>query len=200
VYDLQTDPGQTKNLYAASDPLSAKLASHFEESTAKAAEHAGHGSPMQLTEEQRAKLASLGYASGRSANSATPTLDPKDVIDIADQIDRAKELHESARFDRRSPSPTRFSENLRTGPRYLFAGRRFFRNEVTASRKGVRLGPVRPPVSPPGSNLGRLAGAGDLTGRGRGGRPSTSSRTSPSHALRSSPRSSDAGTRRRRSR
>jgi tetratricopeptide (TPR) repeat protein len=99
VYDLRSDPGQTRNLYVAADTLSARLARRFERFTASIAERAGHGSPVRLTEEERAKLASLGYVSGLSSKSGAPTLDPKDVIDLADQVDRAKELHENGRFD-----------------------------------------------------------------------------------------------------
>jgi arylsulfatase A-like enzyme/Flp pilus assembly protein TadD len=99
VYDLRSDPGQTKNLYAAADPLSASLVRRFDELAAGLAERAGVGSPVQPTDEQRAKLASLGYLPGLSGKSGTPTLDPKDVFELADQVDRAKELHESGRYD-----------------------------------------------------------------------------------------------------
>src|SRR6185436_3348758 len=79
--------------------LSASLRRRFERLTAGLAERAGQGSPVGLTEEQRAKLSSLGYLSGLSSASGTPTLDPKDVIDLADRVDRAKELYEGGRFE-----------------------------------------------------------------------------------------------------
>lgn len=92
-------PGQTRNLYSAADTLSTKVARRFEQFTADAAASAGRGSPIRLTDEEWAKLASLGYVSGLSAKSGAPTLDPKDVIELADQVDRAKELNENRRFD-----------------------------------------------------------------------------------------------------
>jgi arylsulfatase A-like enzyme/Tfp pilus assembly protein PilF len=99
VYDLRSDPGQTKNLYAAGDSLSQGLARNFETLAADLARRAGQGNPVRLSDEERARLASLGYLSGLSSKTAAPTLDPKDVIDFADRIDQAKELHENGRFD-----------------------------------------------------------------------------------------------------
>ena len=40
------------------------------------------------------RLASLGYLGGLSSKGGNPTLDPKDVVDLADKVDKAKELHE----------------------------------------------------------------------------------------------------------
>jgi choline-sulfatase len=166
VYDLQADPGQTKNLYAAADPLSAKLARHFEESSAKAAEHAGHGSPVQLTEEQRSKLASLGYVSGSSAKSATPTLDPKDVIDIADQVDRANELHEGARFaEAIAVADQILTKNPENGPALFVRGQALLsQRRYAEAAKEFGLVLVRnPSIALARFNLGSsLAGAGDM--------------------------------------
>jgi tetratricopeptide (TPR) repeat protein len=99
VYDLRSDPGQTKNLYAAADPLSTSLTRRFETLAENLADHAGQGSPVPLSDEERARLSSLGYLSGLSSKSGTPTLDPKDVLGLADQVDQAKELHEKGHFE-----------------------------------------------------------------------------------------------------
>ena len=99
VYDLRSDPGQTKNLYAAADPLSASLRRRFEQLNARLAKHAGHGTPVPLTEEQRAKLSSLGYFPGVPSGPGAPTLDPKDVFDLADRVEEALQLHRTERFD-----------------------------------------------------------------------------------------------------
>jgi tetratricopeptide (TPR) repeat protein len=166
VFDLQTDPGQTKNLYTAADPLSARLARQFEEFTAIAAEHAGHGTPVQLTEEQRTKIASLGYVSGHSPKPATPTLDPKDVIDIADQVDRAKELHESRQFDEAiAVADQILQRNPENGPALAVRGQALLslrRYAEAAKEFGLVL--VRNPSNAVARyNLGSsLAGAGDL--------------------------------------
>ena len=99
VYDLRTDAGQTKNLYTATDPLSASLTRRFERLTAGLAEHAGQGTPAQLTEEQRANLSSLGYFPGVPSGPEAPTLDPKDVIDLAGRVLDATQLQRSGHFD-----------------------------------------------------------------------------------------------------
>jgi arylsulfatase A-like enzyme/Flp pilus assembly protein TadD len=99
VYDLRSDPGQTKNLYSAADPLSASLTRRFERLTAGLAEHAGQGTPAILTEEQRAKLSSLGYFPGVPSGTPTPTLDPKDVVDLADRLELAMQLQRTGKAD-----------------------------------------------------------------------------------------------------
>jgi choline-sulfatase len=99
AYDLQSDPGESKNVFEAGSSLSTTLARRFDTLAAGLAERAGRGSPTPLTEEQRAKLGSLGYVSGAPSSRAKPTLDPKDVVELADQVDKALELHASGRFD-----------------------------------------------------------------------------------------------------
>ncbi len=100
VYDLRSDPGQRRNLYSAENPLSASLARRFERLTAGLAKRAGQGTPVPLTDERRAQLSSLGYAPGvPPSGSGEPTLDPKDVIDIADRIEQAMQLQRSGQFD-----------------------------------------------------------------------------------------------------
>jgi len=99
VYDLRSDPGETKNLYDAASPLSTSLVRRFDTVTSGLSERAGQGDPVQITDEQRAKLGSLGYLSGASSSAAAPTLDPKDVVGLADQVDKALELHANGKFD-----------------------------------------------------------------------------------------------------
>jgi arylsulfatase A-like enzyme/Flp pilus assembly protein TadD len=99
VFDLRSDPGETTNLYDAASPLSTSLVRRFDTLASGLAERAGQGNPVQMTDEQRAKLGSLGYLSGVSSGAATPTLDPKDVVGLADQVDKALELHAAGHFD-----------------------------------------------------------------------------------------------------
>jgi tetratricopeptide (TPR) repeat protein len=99
VYDLRKDAGQTKNLYSATDPLSASLARRFARYASDASKHAGAGTAATLTEEQRANLSSLGYFPGVPMGQGPPTLDPKDVIDIAERILDATQLERNGRFD-----------------------------------------------------------------------------------------------------
>jgi len=99
VYDLRSDPKQKHNLYSAADPLSASLARRFERLTSGLAGHAGQGALATLTEEQRARLSSLGYFPGVPSGPEAPTLDPKDVVELADRIEQALQLHRSGHFD-----------------------------------------------------------------------------------------------------
>lgn len=99
VYDLGSDPRQAKNLYSDADALSAGLVRRFERAASTLAERAGRGESVALSEEERAKLASLGYLSGLSSGGGTPTLDPKDVVGLADRVDEAKGLYERGRYD-----------------------------------------------------------------------------------------------------
>lgn len=165
VYDLRSDPKQSKNLYTSADPLSASLARRFERLTAGLAEHAGQGTPAPLTEEQRAKLSSLGYFPGVPSGQAAPTLDPKDVVDLADRILEATQLHKTGRFDeaiamadeiiRRSP------ENMRAHSvrgQALLSQKRY-REAVAAFGKVVALAPT---IAINRWDLGTsLAGAGE---------------------------------------
>jgi tetratricopeptide (TPR) repeat protein len=119
-----------------------------------------------LTEEQRAKLASLGYASGHSANTATPTLDPKDVIDIADQVDRAKELRDSGRFDEVIAIADKIlQQNPENGPALFVRGQALLsQRRYAEAAKAFGLVLVREPsIALARFNLGScLAGSGDL--------------------------------------
>jgi tetratricopeptide (TPR) repeat protein len=99
VHDLRADPGQRRNLHRPDDPVSIGLARRFGEKAEQLAARAGKGGEVRLTEEERKKLASLGYLSGLSSGGGDPTLDPKDVVDLADAIDKAKELHDKGRFE-----------------------------------------------------------------------------------------------------
>jgi arylsulfatase A-like enzyme/Flp pilus assembly protein TadD len=99
VYDLRSDPAQARNLYSAVDPLSKSLAVRFERLTADLAKHTGQGTPTTLTDDQRANLSSLGYLTGVPPGPDAPTLDPKDVVDLADRIEEATRLHHAGHFD-----------------------------------------------------------------------------------------------------
>jgi tetratricopeptide (TPR) repeat protein len=165
VYDLRSDPAQLKNLYSAEDPLSKSVARRFERLTAGLATHAGQGTPAPLTEEQRANLASLGYFSAVPPGAETPALDPKDVVDLADRIEEALQLHRTGRRDEaiamadaillRSPSNMRA---LSIRGQALMAQKRY-REAVVAFGEVVRINPA---IAVNRWDLGSsLAGAGE---------------------------------------
>ncbi len=166
VYDLRGDPGQLKNLYTATDPLSASLTRRFARLTAGLAKHEGQGTPALLTEEKLAQLSSLGYLPGVPSGLSAPTLDPKDVIDLADRVLDAAQLQRNGRFDEAIAMVDqillRNPENVRARAvrgQALLSQKRF-REAVVAFGEIVALAPT---VGTYRTDLGSsLAGAGEL--------------------------------------
>ena len=166
VYDLRGDPGQLKNLFTATDPLSASLTRRFARLTAGLAKHEGQGTPALLTEDKLAQLSSLGYLPGVPSGPNAPTLDPKDVIDLADRVLDATQLQRNGRFDEAIAMVDqillRNPENVRAravrGEALLSQKR--FREAVVAFGEIVALAPT---VGTYRTDLGSsLAGAGEL--------------------------------------
>jgi len=166
VYDLRGDPGQLKNLFTATDPLSASLTRRFARLTASLAKHEGQGAPAVLTEEKLAQLSSLGYLPGVPSGPKAPTLDPKDVIDLADRVLDATQLQRTGRFDEAIAMVDqillRNPENVRARAvrgQALLSQKRF-REAVVAFGEIVVLAPM---VGTYRTDLGSsLAGAGEL--------------------------------------
>jgi len=166
VYDLRSDPEQARNLYTATDPLSASLARRFERVTVGLAKHAGQGTPAPLTEEQRARLSSLGYFPGVPSGPEAPTLDPKDVVDLADRVLDATQLQRSGHFDE---AIAMADEILRRNPENVRA--RAVRGQALLSQKRFREAAVAfgeivaraPTIAIYRTDLGSsLAGAGEI--------------------------------------
>jgi arylsulfatase A-like enzyme/Tfp pilus assembly protein PilF len=99
VYDLSADPGQKKNLYLENPDLSKKLLAAFAAETERLAKNSAAAVPIRLSQEEREKLASLGYLPGPDSGPPNPTLDPKDMVDISDRIDDAKKQLDARHFD-----------------------------------------------------------------------------------------------------
>jgi len=166
VYDLRGDPGQLKNLFTSTDPLSASLTRRFARLTAGLAKHEGQGAPAVLTEEKLAQLSSLGYLPGVPSGPAAPTLDPKDVVDLADRVLDATQLQRNGRFDEAIAMVDqillRNPENVRARAvrgQALLSQKRF-REAVVAFLEIVALAPT---VGTYRTDLGSsLAGAGEL--------------------------------------
>jgi len=166
VYDLRGDPGQLKNLFTATDPLSASLTRRFARLTAGLAKHEGQGTPALLTEDKLAQLSSLGYLPGVPSGPNAPTLDPKDVIDLADRVLDATQLQRNGRFDEaiamvdqillRNPDNVR----ARAVRGQALLSQKRFREAVVAFGEIVALAPT---VGTYRTDLGSsLAGAGEL--------------------------------------
>ncbi|HEX4826045.1 MAG TPA: sulfatase-like hydrolase/transferase [Candidatus Polarisedimenticolaceae bacterium] len=160
LYDLTADPGQTKNIYTDGDPVGRRFLEALGPPPAAASE-------APISEEERAKLASLGYVGRASAPAAAPILDPKDVVDLAEAVDRAKELYASGRHRetiaaadailRRNP---RNVPALSVRAQALLADRRY-RDAIGSFQAALALAPTSAVNR---FDLGSaFAGAGDVT-------------------------------------
>jgi Flp pilus assembly protein TadD len=107
LYDLASDPGELRNL-AASSPAEMK---QLREALPAAAMGAGGArgapapapSPAKVDDEERERLASLGYVGSTAASpeaSWKSLPDPKDRLDIYRALIRAEEELSAKRFDR----------------------------------------------------------------------------------------------------
>lgn len=85
LYNLANDPKELKNIYTSSSVPSAvraEVQKHLLSSASAA-------SASEVDPETREKLASLGYITGSSSTPVSSTFDPKDGIQVWDQIERA---------------------------------------------------------------------------------------------------------------
>lgn len=89
LYDLGHDPGERDNLLTSGAAKAGELASRI----GTFASAGASSTPAQLDSEARAKLSSLGYISGATAEgdaaSGRPPKDPKDMIGLFQAFDRA---------------------------------------------------------------------------------------------------------------
>lgn len=88
LYDLKSDPGETKNLYTER---------RRESTSARAALREVQVSPGEgrsVSAEEAARLRSLGYVIGASAANVTAADDPKNLVHIDAKIHQIIELHQ----------------------------------------------------------------------------------------------------------
>ncbi|MGH9442412.1 MAG: tetratricopeptide repeat protein, partial [Thermoanaerobaculia bacterium] len=86
VYDLQQDPGEWHNLLAGGAPVPPGARALFARlSNLERQDPFNHGGqqPGSLDEEERRKLAALGYLSGATENAGGPRIDPKIALSRA---------------------------------------------------------------------------------------------------------------------
>jgi arylsulfatase A-like enzyme/tetratricopeptide (TPR) repeat protein len=100
VYDLESDPGERRNLASARPDLMKEMASRLEEieSPGSVVE-----SRLAVDEETRRRLESLGYATGSGATTAKRVYgvgdDPKRLVQLSDRLDDALAAHLAGRSD-----------------------------------------------------------------------------------------------------
>jgi arylsulfatase A-like enzyme len=99
LYDLASDPGETRNLSSRRPDLVAELDAILEEHLARTREHAPLVTPEPA---QRERLEALGYVVPRSvpaSPTATQGLDPKDGLPVVARMMRGMTLMARHRFE-----------------------------------------------------------------------------------------------------
>jgi choline-sulfatase len=108
VYDVVTDPGETRNLAATRarvvDGMSAELREFITRSSGP--DRPGGAQETRIDPELAGRLAALGYVSGSGA-PANSGIDPKDRIGIANDLHRAELLVDAGEFAKALPLLTR---------------------------------------------------------------------------------------------
>jgi tetratricopeptide (TPR) repeat protein len=95
LYDLLTDPGETRDLCGARADVAARLRATLEELQSTPVREA---SPLLPDEEMTEMLQSLGYLSGATSRGLQEgTLDPKDGIRLAREYEGAREALQAGR-------------------------------------------------------------------------------------------------------
>jgi choline-sulfatase len=118
LYDLQRDPAEMRNLYAAEPQRAAALRRELDRITGGAQ---GEMSVGAIDRDALEKLASLGYV-GAGSSPAAPTssnaVDPKDKIDVFNRLRRANSAVRERRF---ADAMTILNDVLGREPRNGFA-------------------------------------------------------------------------------
>lgn len=94
LYDLRTDPGETRNLWGAPEQADAVRRLQGVIAGVHRAARAP-GAPPEESSELSAALRQLGYLSGASGRAGT--IDPKDGIRMLDEFEQAKDLTRNGR-------------------------------------------------------------------------------------------------------
>jgi arylsulfatase A-like enzyme/Flp pilus assembly protein TadD len=96
LYDLAADPAETKNIYSSNRPLAARLDVQLENLVKRVSTNAPSSSQGGLDERSREKLSALGYVAS-SGTSASRGVDPKDRIQVANEMHEASLAIEEGR-------------------------------------------------------------------------------------------------------
>ncbi len=142
LYDLESDPGELKNLVAEkSDPLRSMKADLEKRSSAFKA-------PEAVDAEQAKKLASLGYLTMASAPKGGPLPDPKDEIATLQLLKEGLGLSKGGRYAEAAEVLKRLLER---NPRIVDAWEAYAQALVQMGRRDEALAAIRKTVelSPP---------------------------------------------------
>jgi arylsulfatase A-like enzyme/tetratricopeptide (TPR) repeat protein len=146
LYDVVDDPRQTKDLVAERRDVARRMR------TALSRFPSAFSAPTTASPEEMEKLAALGYLGGATAASSGPLPNPRDRIQVLDQVKAAFRLSASGRDTEAVPALRRI---LETDPQFLDVlyelGRvlqRMGRSEeaYAAFRRGMTASPVMAPT------------------------------------------------------
>ena len=90
LYDLGRDPGELRDLAAASADEAAAMARKLEQELVRLSSPGGAGGPAADSAEVRERLRSLGYVNFAPARGETAPADPKDKIGLLKNIQQAQ--------------------------------------------------------------------------------------------------------------
>jgi len=91
LYDLLTDPSESRNIYPDGGPFLERLEAELEELLEGTAP--GRLADRDLTDEERERLGSLGYVQASSPVAETALPDPKSMMDVYSDALRCEELY-----------------------------------------------------------------------------------------------------------
>ena len=118
LYDLRNDPRETTNLIDRNPDEARRLSEALEKLVRSASPSPEAATKSALDGETRAKLASLGYITGRAAPSDKPRPDPKTMIAVDNLFNEALISSESGRLDE---AGRLYREVLRKQPDFILA-------------------------------------------------------------------------------
>lgn len=93
LYELESDPGESRNLYAEKRRESAAARK------ALAALNTSPAAARNISAEEAARLRSLGYVAGQASQTATPATDPKNLVEIDGKMHHVIELYQQGNFE-----------------------------------------------------------------------------------------------------
>lgn len=91
LYDLMSDPGESRNIYAAGDAVAGGLESRLTDILSDSA--TGDGSDRAMTDEEIERLGSLGYVHSGASRGEGALPDPKTMMSVYNDAVRSEQLY-----------------------------------------------------------------------------------------------------------
>jgi tetratricopeptide (TPR) repeat protein len=147
LYDVAADPDAKNNLAETNKPLADRIAQQLENLEKFYRANAPAKSTDELDPRLAEKLAALGYVAASGGNKNLTGADPKDKIEVANQLHAAQLLHEDHDYEKTMPilqkivatDPQIFSAQMMLGAAYFETGQA--RESVPHLRKATELQP-----------------------------------------------------------